>query len=78
MSEEQTLFEQVVQSCGLAATIGPGTVQRALGSVGVNFPDRAGPEDYRRALPQLKARMTIYLGAAEVERHLQKIEALLK
>jgi hypothetical protein len=75
---EPTLFEQVVSHSGLAAHIGPGTVQRALASVGVLFPASARPEDFRRALPQLKARMAIYLPSGELERHMGKIESLLK
>jgi hypothetical protein len=78
MSEQRSLFEQIVESSGLAATIGPGTVQRALSSVGVLVPEAASPEDYLRALPQLRARMTIYLGAADAERRALHIESLLK
>jgi len=77
MSEGQKLFEDVVGRCGLAAWIGPGTVQRALQSVGVSSPDTATPFHYRRALPQLKARMAIYLQPEDLERNMREIEALL-
>jgi hypothetical protein len=77
MNTQRALFEAIVATSGLAATIGPGTVQRALGSVGVLFPDRARPEDYRRALPQLRARMAIYLPPSELDQRLTQIEALL-
>jgi hypothetical protein len=77
VTESRALFEAVIATSGLAASIGPGTVQRALVSVGVVFPDRARPEDYRRALPQLRARMAIYLPASEVDRRVSEIEALL-
>ncbi len=78
MSEGKKLFEDVVGRCGLASWIGPGTVQRALQSVGVSSPEAALPHHYRRALPQLKARMAIYLQPDDLERNLREIEALLR
>jgi hypothetical protein len=72
------LFDEIVARTGLAATIGPGTLQRALSSVGVPMPSAARPDDFRRALPQIRARMAIYLPPVDVERNLRAIEALLK
>jgi hypothetical protein len=72
------LFDEVVARSGLATMIGPGTVQRALAAVGVASPDGAGPDDYRRALPQIKARMAVYLRPDEVARAIQEIESLLR
>jgi hypothetical protein len=71
------LFESVCARSGLAAMIGPGTVQRALSSVGVASPDAALPDDYRRALPQLKQRMAFYLPPDELARRARDIEAVL-
>ncbi len=62
---------------GLAAWLGPGTVQRALSAVGVGAPEDARPSDYRRALPQLRARMALYLRAEELDRTIREIESLL-
>ncbi len=73
----RALFEEVVARSGLSAVIGPGAVQRALHAVGVDTPDAAGAGDYKRALPQLKARMAVYLPADEVERRIRDIEAAL-
>jgi hypothetical protein len=74
----RSLFDQVVAASGLAAMLGPGIVVRALASAGVSEPERARPEDYRRALPELRARMAIYLPAGELEQRLKAIESLLR
>jgi hypothetical protein len=78
MSTLGKLFDEVVARSGLATIIGPGTVQRALAAVGVASPDGASPDDYRRALPQIKARMLVYLRPEEVEQAIHKIESLLR
>jgi hypothetical protein len=78
MSGGRKLFEEIVEHSGLASWIGPGTVMRALKSIGVASPDVSQADDYRRALPQLKARMASYLPAHELDSRVQKIEALLK
>ena len=77
MSREQRLFEEIIAHCGLASWIGPGTVLRALTSVGVQSAEQATAADYARALPQLKARMAMYLTPTELEQHVRQIEALL-
>jgi hypothetical protein len=71
------LFDEVVALSGLATMIGPGTVQRALAAVGIPVPELAKRRDYERALPQLKARMAIYLSPENLERQVQGIAALL-
>jgi hypothetical protein len=76
MNAGRTLFEQVVERTGLASFIGPGTVERALGTVGAT-PDGATRADYRRALPQLHDRMAVYLKKDELVRHLRALEELL-
>ena len=78
MSRGRELFEEVVARSGLAAWVGPGTVRRALGSVGVASPDDAGPHDYLRALPELEARMGTYLRAPDLKQRMDRIEALLR
>jgi hypothetical protein len=77
MSTTGKLFDLVVARSGLATIIGPGTVQRALAAVGIASPDAAKPDDYRRALPQIKQRMAIYLSPEDVARHIHDIESLL-
>ena len=75
--EGRALFEEVVARSGLAAVIGPGTVERALHAVGVATPEAACAGDYLRALPQIKARMAIYLTPEDVEQHVRDLQALL-
>jgi hypothetical protein len=76
MNAGRKLFEAVVERTGLASFIGPGAVVRALASVGA-LPDEATVDDYRRAMPQLRGRMSVYLNVSEVERHVRDIEELL-
>jgi hypothetical protein len=78
MSTGRELFEKVVEQTGLAAFIGPGTVQRALVSAHVASIDDATGEDYRRALPHLRGRMAVYLKPDVLERQLRRIEELLR
>jgi hypothetical protein len=78
MSTFGKLFDEVVARSGLATMIGPGTVQRALAAVGIVSPDHAKPDDYWRALPQIKVRMAMYLAPEEVAHAIQKIETLLR
>ena len=70
------LFEQVVDRTGLASFIGPGAVERALANVGAS-PEEATFGDFRRALPQLHKRMSIYLKPPELDERLRAIEQLL-
>ena len=72
------LFDEIVARSGLATMLGAGTVERALAAVGVPLPERAKRSDYERALPQLKARMAIYLSPGELESRVQEIAALLE
>jgi hypothetical protein len=74
----QEPFEEIVARSGPAAWVGPGTVRRALGSVGVASPESAGPHDYLRALPELSARMATYLNARDLKQRMDRIEALLR
>ncbi len=72
----RALFERVVECTGLASFIGPGAVERALGTLGVT-PDAATVADYRRAMPQLRGRMAIYLKPEELTRHVRDLEELV-
>ncbi|HXU68902.1 MAG TPA: hypothetical protein VN947_06210 [Polyangia bacterium] len=73
----RALFEAVVERTGLASFIGPGAVERALESVGA-APDAATVDDYRRALPQLRTRMAVYLKASELQEKLSALDALFR
>ena len=77
MMTQKALFDAVASCSGLASWIGPGTVQRALSSVGVSSFSNAVAADYQRAMPQLRARMAMYLPPAELELRCRQLEALL-
>ncbi|MFO0587982.1 MAG: hypothetical protein U0441_10605 [Polyangiaceae bacterium] len=68
------LFEQVVALTGLASWVGPGLVQRALTSQAGVAKEAANVEHYRRALPQIRARMAAYVAIDEVDRRVKSIE----
>lgn len=75
---ESTLFEEVVRRSGLASWVGPGLLRRALQAVGVDEPMAARPEHYRRALPQLEARMAVYLKQDELVHRVAAIRRLFE
>jgi hypothetical protein len=72
-----SLFDQVVQKTGLGEVIGPGTVERALETVG-STAEVATLDDYRRALDNIKGRMAAYMDPADVNRHVRAIEYVLR
>jgi len=72
------LFEEVVRRSGLAAWMGPGVLRRALQMVGVDAPQVARCEHFQRALPQLEARMAVYLQPAELAERVASIRVLLE
>jgi len=74
---ESALFEEVVRRSGLASWVGPGLLRRALQAVGLDEPTSARPEHYRRALPQLEARMAVYLKPDELAQRITSIRRLL-
>jgi hypothetical protein len=78
MKGQPSLFETVVTLTGLATFIGPGVVRRALQSVGVSAVEMATKEDYRRALPGLRARMATYLTDEQLDSRLHEIISLLR
>lgn len=75
---ESTLFEEVVRRSGLATWVGPGLLRRALQAVGVEDPLAARSEHYRRALPQLEARMAVYLKPEELALRVGAIRRLVE
>jgi hypothetical protein len=74
---EHDLFEGVVQRSGLASWVGPGLLRRALQAVGVEHVAAARSEHFRRALPQMEARMAVYLKPAELAHRLAAIRLFL-
>jgi hypothetical protein len=77
MSVGKSLFDEIVDCAGLAAFIGPATVRRALATSGIANAEEAAPADFLRALPELKARMAIYLTTQEAEQRSREIAELL-
>jgi len=77
-SHELELFEGVVQRSGLASWVGPGLLRRALHAVGVEHPEQARSEHFKRALPQLEARMAVYLKPQELAYRLAAIRLYLE
>jgi hypothetical protein len=75
---EPSLFEEVVRRSGLASWVGPGLLRRALQAVGVDEALSARSEHYRRALPQLEARMAVYLKPDELAQRMASIRRLLE
>jgi len=75
---ESTLFEEVVRRSGLASWVGPGLLRRALQAVGVDDPVVARSEHFRRALPQLEARMAVYLKPEELTQRVASIRRLVE
>ncbi len=78
MSAQPSLFDRVALTTGLPAYIGPSTVRRALAVSACREAEVATASDYLGALPELKARMSIYLPTAEVESRVREIERLLQ
>lgn len=78
MAGAVVLFEEVVRHSGLASWMGPGLLRRALQAVGVDEVGAARSEHYRRALPQLEARMAVYLTPDELAHRVASIRRLLE
>jgi hypothetical protein len=78
VTDPQELFEELVVRTGLASFIGPGVVRRALQSVGIFRIEDATREDYRRALPALRARMATYMSNEQLDARLRDIGSLLR
>jgi hypothetical protein len=69
-------FDDIVRLCGLSSIIGPGLVRRALRDVGASEAN-ATPEDYRKALPQLGARLATYRGPDAAAEAIRQIDDYL-
>ncbi len=77
-TNDATLFEEVVRRSGLASWVGPGLLRRALQAVGVEEVGAARPEHFKRALPQMEARMAVYLKPDELVQRVASIRRLLE
>jgi transcriptional regulator GlxA family with amidase domain len=77
-TNDATLFEEVVRRSGLASWVGPGLLRRALQAVGVDEVGAARTEHFKRALPQLEARMAVYLKPEELAQRVASIRRLLE
>jgi Ni,Fe-hydrogenase III large subunit len=70
------LFDQIVAICDVSFLIGPGLVRRALRDQHEQV-DTASIDSYRRALPNLQARLAAYLTPEEATQRCRKIAVLL-
>lgn len=74
--DHQKLFDRVIELCGFSRVLGPGILRRALADEGVD-PQTATTDEYRRALPRLRARMTAYMSEDEAASRARRIAGLL-
>lgn len=77
-ANDAALFEEVVRRSGLASWVGPGLLRRALQAVGVEEAGAARSEHFKRALPQLEARMAVYLKPEDLAQRVASIRKLLE
>lgn len=71
----KTLFDRVLSLCGLPFVIGPSTLERACKRAGVN-PKTMSPGDLRRALPEIRETLALFLPRDEAERRADALASL--
>ena len=76
MSAQPTLFDEVVESSGLAEMIAPFAVSRLLVAADVVPPQNLTPDRLRHALPTLEQGLGAYLRGDELEQAVAKLRAL--
>ena len=74
--DSDLLLKRVAEICGFSEFVGPGAIRRALAAHGAD-PKTATPEHYRRALPELQARLQVYLSEDEATKRIREITTLL-
>jgi hypothetical protein len=72
-----SLFEQVVQRCGLSPVFARGTIQRAFARVGVDA-TRMKRDDLERAMPSLQAALSVFLQPNELRERISDISRLYR
>ena len=71
----KTLFERVISVCGLPFVIGPSTLERACSRAGVDAKTMS-PGDLRRALPEIRETLALFLPRDEAERRAEALASL--
>jgi DNA-binding response OmpR family regulator len=71
----KTLFERVISLCGLPFVIGPSTLERACKRAGVDAKTMS-PGDLRRALPEIRETLALFLPRDEAERRAEALASL--
>ena len=74
----RSLFEQVVECCGLAPAFARKIIQEACERSGVSPPDAMTPADLIRSLPQIRQALGVFLDPGEVALKTAAMRALVK
>ncbi|WP_437597350.1 hypothetical protein WMF28_32455 [Sorangium sp. So ce590] len=74
----RSLFEQVVECCGLAPTFARKIIQEACDRSGVSPPEAMTPADLIRSLPQIRQALGVFLEPSEVALKTAAMRALVK
>ncbi|MCK6588430.1 MAG: hypothetical protein L6Q76_12690, partial [Polyangiaceae bacterium] len=71
----KTLFDRVISLCGLPFVIGPSTLERACRRAGVDAKTMS-LGDLRRALPEIRDTLALFLPRDEAERRAEALASL--
>ncbi|WP_437659387.1 hypothetical protein [Sorangium sp. So ce1182] len=74
----RSLFEQVVECCGLAPAFARKIIQEACERSGVSPPDAMTPADLIRSLPHIRQALGVFLDPREVALKTAAMRALVK
>ncbi|WP_437731597.1 hypothetical protein [Sorangium sp. So ce1335] len=74
----RSLFEQVVECCGLAPAFARRLIQEACERSGVSPPDAMTPADLIRSLPHIRQALAVFLDPGEVALKTAAMRALVK
>ncbi|MGK4000471.1 hypothetical protein [Sorangium sp. So ce1024] len=74
----RSLFEQVVECCGLAPAFSRKLIQEACERSGVSPPEAMTPADLIRSLPHIRQALAVFLEPREVALKTAAMRALVK
>ncbi len=74
----RSLFEQVVECCGLAPAFARKVIQEACERGGVSSPEAMTPADLIRSLPHIRQALGVFLEAREVALKTAAMRALVR
>ncbi|WP_437776605.1 hypothetical protein [Sorangium sp. So ce1097] len=74
----RSLFEQVVECCGLAPAFARKLIQEACERSGVSPPDAMTPAELIRSLPHIRQALAVFLEPREVALKTAAMRALVK